>query len=282
MPRVRQFKLRNGAGQEFDMMRYDAFLYEPKGLGWGIKAETVPVGNSYHVTDETVNQPSPSGTMNFAGYAQYEEFLHFVQSGGLVLCYMPINTWRYLRVYVVIDKDEISHENNRLLCPVTFQGVSQWYEATLILNAQAEAVDEDAKLYNADYSDQYAYRYYYEDVTAGGVAVHNGALPSYWKATIYGSTTNPEWRLYVNDVLTKSGKITATIATGHSLVVNAVPSEFSIIEYDANGDLYLDQYGNSVWTTERFFELPAGDSMVLFTDDTQDTPKAQIEVYRRV
>ena len=280
MARIRQFKLRNKTGAEFDMMRKDAFFHAPAGLGWGMSISTVPVGNSYHVTDEQVNQPAPSGEMVFAGYQQYEEFLQFCQIGGLVLCYMPISTWRYLEVYISIDKTEIDHETNRLICSVTFQSHSQWYEASR-LYIPSQAVDEDAKLYDDDHLDSYAYLYNYEDTDAGGVTIMNGSLPSYFKVTFIGPTTDPEWRLYVGNTLTKSGKISASIVSGHKLVVNCVPSQYSIIEY--NGDaFYLDRYKDSDWTTERFFEIPAGESMMVFTDSTQNPPEAWVEVYKRV
>lgn len=281
MARVRQFKLRNKTGLEFDMMRKDAFFWEPTGLGWGETVSTAPVGNSYHITNQQINQPAPTGSMVFAGYKQYEEFLQFCQVGGLILCYMPISTWRYLKVFITIEKAEISHESRRLVCSVTFQSTSQWYEDAVFYVPQ-QNVDAEAKLYADEYDDQYAYTYRYEDSTAGGITITNGPLSSYFKITFVGPTTNPEWRLYVNDQLQKSGKITATIQEGHKLIVNCIPSEYSIIEYDENGDVYKDRYGDSDWTTERFFEIPGGDSLMVFTDSSQDLPTAYLEVYRRV
>lgn len=281
MARVRQFKLRNKTGQEFDMMRKDAFFWEPDGLGWGETVSTVPVGNSYHVSNQQVIQPAPSGKMVFAGYAQYEEFLQFCQVGGLILCYMPLRAWRYLEVFIEINKSEISYENNRLICDVTFQSTSQWYETAVLYRPQ-QAVDDQAKLYAAEHGDAYAYQYTYEDSTAGGVTINNGVLPSYFKVIFIGLTTNPEWRLYENGTLTKSGKINATIISGHRLEINCIPSEFSIIEYTEDGEFYRDRYGDSDWNTERFFEIPGGESQMVFTDATQDLPQAYLEVYRRV
>lgn len=281
MAQVRQFKLRNRTGQEFDMMRKDAFFWEPEGLGWGENVSTIPVGNSYRITNQRVIQPAPAGKMVFAGYKQYEEFLQFCQMGGLVLCYKPLNTWRYLEVVIDIDKTEIKPENNRLICDISFMSTSQWHETAVLYRPQ-QAIDTLAKLYADEYDESYAYTYSYEDSTAGGVTISNGPLSSYWKATFMGPTTNPEWRLYVNNELVKSGKIDASIISGHQLIINCIPSEYSIIEYDANGDVYLDRYSNSDWTTERFFEIPGGNSMMVFTDSTQDLPQAYLEVYRRV
>ena len=281
MAGVRHFKLRNKNGTEFDMMRKDAFFWEPEGLGWGESVSLVPVGNSYHITDRRINRPEPSGSMVFAGYKQYEEFLQFCQVGGLVLCYMPLTTWRYLEVTISIGKTEIKPDHNRLICDIAFIATSQWYETARGYKSTL-SVDEDGKIYAQEYSSQYAYSYFYEDSTSGGVTINNGVLPSYFKLTIKGPTTDPEWRLYVNNKLVKSGKVTANILLGHTLVINCVPNQYSIIEYDANGDVYLDRYGDSDWTTERFFEIPGGDSQMVFTDSTQGVPEAYLEVYRRV
>lgn len=281
MAYVRQFKLRNKTGAEFDMMRKDAFLMNPSGLGWGESISVVPVGNSYYRTDSRIQQSTPSGDMNFAGYAQYEEFLQFCQQGGLILCYMPQTTWRYLRCSIEISKSEISYQNHRLICGVQFTGYSQWYESSVLYRPQ-QSVDDLAKLYAGEHSGQYAYTYSYEDSTAGGITITNGALSSYWEATFMGYTVNPEWRLYVNNTLVKSGKINATIIAGHRLVIDAIPSEFSIIEYDEDGNVFRDRYGDSDWSTERFFEIPAGESQMVFTDSSQDLPTAYLEVFRRV
>lgn len=278
---VRKFKLRNKTGLEFDLMREDAWLYQPTGLGWGMTANTVPVGNSYYVTEQKINLPEPSGTMVFHSYEAYQEFLEFIQVGDIVLCYMPISTWRYLRCFVEIDKSEISYENKRLMCPITFHGVSQWYENSVLYKPQ-QAVDDEAKVYADEHNEQYAYEYVYEDATAGGILLNGGVLSSYWQITFVGPTINPEWRLYVNNELTKSGKINATILSGHRLVINGIPSAYSILEYDSDGELYRDRYGDSDWDTERFFVIPSGESTMVFTDSSQDLPNAFLEVYRRV
>ena len=281
MAYIRQFKLKNKTGLEFDMMRKDAFFHNPSGLGWGEEMSVVPVGDSYYRTKTRIQQPAPSGEMVFAGYAQYEEFLQFIQQGEVVLCYMPLNSWRYLRCTVQIDKGEISPSSHRLICAVRFTAYSQWYETSRLYIPQ-QAVDENAKLYADEYNEQYAYSYRYEDATAGGVAINNGVLSGFFQITFVGQTVNPEWRLYVNDELTKSGKINATIMAGHTLVINCIPNAYSIIEYDADGNVYKDRYGDSDWSTERFFEIPAGESTMVFTDSSQDLPQAYLEVYRRV
>ena len=134
---MRKFKLINANGQEFDLMRKDAFFNEPDGLGWGLEAETMAVGDTYIVTDRTPEKPSPAGDMVFLGYEQYREFLLFVQVGGLVLAYKPLDVWQYLDVDLTVGKSEIEPETNRLICPVSFAGSSQWYEQLKVYQSQS-------------------------------------------------------------------------------------------------------------------------------------------------
>jgi len=44
---VRQFKLINALGAEYDMTRPDALLHAPDGLGWGTEATVNRLGMTY-------------------------------------------------------------------------------------------------------------------------------------------------------------------------------------------------------------------------------------------
>lgn len=285
---VRNFKMKNGQGLEKDLTRPGYLLWQPSGLGWGVDVEVTPVGNTFVVTDEQEKRPNPSGTMVFKGYEEYNDFLQFVQYGGLSLGYRPLDSmaWRWLDCFIQIEKTEIDHENNRLLCPVNFNGTSHWYEATTVLTPQG-AVDDEAKIYLTEDEDEntvygYMYPYAYEDSTAGGLTIVSGVLPSYFRLTFIGAVTNPQWRLYVNDVLTHSGRVVCTVAAGHRLVIDTRPGRAEINEYYADGSFYLDRYGDSDFTTERFFQIPGGRSSMIITADSVGQPSVYLEVYKRV
>lgn len=179
---VRQFKLHNGLGQTFDMMRKDAFFHAPDGLGWGLSPTIAPVGETYIVTDVQPEQPAPSGEMVFAGYEQYKEFLEFVQAGGLVLGYRPLSVWYYLDVTISVHKSEIAYASKRLICPVDFSGTSQWYEQLAAYQAQESG---EGKIYS------YRYPYRYANGADETIDVQNGRLESYPKITIFGPGGKP-------------------------------------------------------------------------------------------
>ena len=280
---VRNFKIKNATGAERDLTRPGYLLWQPDGLGWGVDVEVMTVGNTFVVTDEQEKRPNPSGTMVFAGYAEYDDFLTFVQHGGLSLGYRPLDTdnWRWLDCVIQIDKSEIDHTNNHLLCPVTFNATSHWYELALELTPQG-TIDDNALIYLDNQYYGYGYPYFYEDSTAGGIAINNGVLPSYFRLTFIGPITNPVYTLYVNNEVTKRGRIICNVAANHKLIIDTRPGHAEINEYNADGSLYLDRYGDSDFTTERFFQIPGGVSAMVITAESSEQPNVTLEVFRRV
>lgn len=253
---MRQFKLINKTGAEFDLMRTDAFLYEPEGLGWGYETDYTEVDDAIIPLDSKLTHPSPSGSMVFDGYAEYAEFLAFIQVGGLVLAYMPLSTWQYLEVSAVLGKSEIKPDTNKLICEIEFDGLSYWYETPIV----------------------YA--------STGGTtgAINNGALSSFCRIEIEGAAVNPVWTLYdSNAVVISSGKVTATIPSGDTLVIDSRPRSMEIAEYDSNGDLVGSVYASSDFSTERFIVIPSGTGYYMtFSDDGGAMGDITVEVFKRV
>lgn len=279
MGRVRSFRLKNAYGEYWDLMQKDAFFYQPKGLGWGRAVKTERVGNSFIVVDDQTVTQTVSGIMVFTGYQNYKDFLQFCIPGGLVLCYTPINTERYLECSMIIQKSEINYETGKLECEVEFNPTSEWYENTLLLRPQQQ-IDDYAKIYLDEHG--YAYDYAYEDSTSGGITITNEGLPSYFRIKFFGLAENPSWRLYVSNELVHSGKLNATIPQDHYLIVNTIPSQMEISEYDGDGNFYLDRFGDIDYTQNPIFTIPSGESMMVFTDDSTSVPNVALEVFKRV
>ena len=272
---MRQFKLINGLGAEFDLMRKDAWLHDPQGLGFGWEASVQRVGNTFALLDSDELQPAPTGEMMFAGYAQADEFRAFCAEGGLRLAYKPLSTWRYLDVVVALDQGELDTATKLLRCPVTFTGTSQWYESEIAYEAQKPTGEAEKKY-------PYTYAYTYVQTETGTVLIHNGALPSYPRLTIRGPVLNPSWTLYVGGKKQAEGRVNCRIDAQHKLVIECNPAAMEIAEYTLSGDFVGDRYGDSDFSTARFFALPPGDSSVTFAQEETAAITAWVEVSRRV
>lgn len=270
---VRQFNLTNANGQVFDLMRKDAFLYKPDGLGWGEDTTVMAVGDSYVKTNTEPEKPAPSGQMVFAGYKQYNEFLAFVQVGGLTLGYSTLGKWIYLDVSLSISKGEIDEKSMRLLCDVNFTSLSGWYEKLKSYQAQGAG---GGKTYS------YTYPYAYTSSAPGTVDIPNGNLPSYPKITIFGPVTNPFWALYQGATRLQTGRLKLTVPDGNKLVIDSHPATMEIAEYTRGGQFIANRYGDSDFTTTRLFMLPAGQCSVVFTQDGVGVVDAFVEVKKRV
>lgn len=275
IPNVRQFKLINGNGAEYDMTRPEALLHSPSGLGWGTERTISRLGMTYVAIDEREKRQTPSGEMIFRTYAEYATFLAFIQVGGLVLRYRPESTWYYVRCLASIDKSEIRVSNNHLICPITFTLTSYWYEK-IIKQTSSAVMTENAKQYD------YTYDYQYQ-LSASNAFDFDLSLPSYFKITIFGECINPVWTLSVNGVTQKTGKLNTTILTGTKLVVNTDPKDMAIWLYNAStGASIQNEYGNSDFSTTRIFALPRGKSTLAITSDDLTTPQVAVEVMSHV
>lgn len=222
---MREFKLINATGAAFDLMRTDAFFHAPEGLGVANDLSISRVGDSYLVTDSRDAQPKPSGEMVFKGYAQYDEFLAFCRVGGLVLGYKPLDTWLYLDCWADISKGEISRDNNRLVCGVSFTGVSNWY---------AKAVEYKA---NVDTGVGKVYGYH-EDTAACSAA---SAL------TLDAAKANGITALRVNGLITQAGTGTATPANVRAISGVAASATVGGTAYSVStGALYTGDYADLV------------------------------------
>lgn len=274
IPFVRQFKLINGHGAEYDMTRPEALLHAPDGLGWGTEATINRLGMTYIRINEKEIHQQPTGEMVFRDYTEYANFLSFVQVGDLQLAYKPRNTWYYVRCLISINKSEIKPEHNHLICPVTFTTTSYWYERIVAQTSEPEE-SEFSKTYSYTYSYQYG---------AGTVNAFDFdlALPSYFKLTIFGEATNPAWRLVVNDAIVKTGKVTGSIGSSQKLIVSTNPKEMEIRLYTLGGTRINNLYGSSDFSTERIFSLPQGQSQLQVTSDDETPPKVMIEVMKHV
>lgn len=271
---VRQFKLLNALGQEYDMTRPDALLHDPDGLGWGTEATVERLGMTYIGIDEREIRQTPTGEMIFRSYEEYGRFLSFCQQGGLVLCYKPINTWYYCECLISVNKSEIEWENDHLICPVEFSLLSYWYERVVAQTGQ-QGESESEK--------QYAYTYSYQyGAGTSNVFNINCDLPSYFRLQIMGEATNPSWRLVVNGEIVKTGKVNATFTANQKLVINTNPKEVCIDRYNKNGTLISSVYGLSDFSTDRLFALPQGQSQLQVQTDDATPPTVILEVLKHV
>lgn len=271
---VRNFKIINKYGAEWDLMDVPkSFFINPTGLGWGMEAKFERIGYTYYTVDENEKRSQVKGTVVFDGYETYAGFLEFIQQGGLVFAYKPLDTWYYVRCIARIDKSEINYNTSTLECPITIDCKSYWYRLTELQTATG----------NTNSAKEYAYEYPYTYEQEGqNIFKLNCRLPSYFKLTVFGECEDPAWTLYADDEEICKGAISYTIPAGHKMVVDTYPESAAIRLYDRSGNPVRNLYAYSDSSTMRLFALPQGRSTLVVTTTSQSTPTVVLEVMEHV
>lgn len=269
---MRQFKLINAVGVEWDMMQPDGFFYLPQGLGYSRTISTIRAGADYLISDEFLNQKSPYGEMVFRTYVQFQNFVSFVTNDDpLYLYYNPAGTtWYRIRCKVSsLSKSEMS-QPGILRCPITFSCLGTWSE--LVTVTQSEMETGVGKIYT------YTYPYTYADTTIATALISNGALESPLRLNIFGPVEDPYWALIQSGQNVAAGRVNITIPDGNKLVVDANPSSMQIAEYTINGEFVADRYADSDFSTERFIYAPPGESTLSATNASGGKIRVVVEL----
>lgn len=269
---MRKFSVINAKGTIFNMMRIDAFFSDPSGLGTKAKNSYTKAGISFINTKSAIEQKKPSGTMNFTGYKQYDEFMDVIKFKPLVLVYEPYegNVLYMDCDSYEITKTEISHKTNRLECKIKFNGTSTWYR-------KVKALKNESLHKGKKYS--YRYPYIYTELASGVINITNQSnLPAYAKITVLGPVKNPSWVLMKSGKTVATGKIDLTLKKGQRLVVNSDPTNLEICVCDENNQILEDAYEKSDFSTDRFIYPPPGESKLSFSHEDANEMKIWVEV----
>ncbi len=269
---MRQFYLLNGNGAKFDLMTSAGFFHAPEGLGSAKTQSFLRTGDFYKRTENYESQKSPSGEMIFRNYSDYHTFAMFIQIEPLILVYKPLDTEYRLNCTVSkFEKSEISHENNRLICPITFTGTSKWYDLRSAITSHP--LGDDAKRY------PYTYDYKYYDSLSGVIEGYNNSpndVPCVLR--IRGYCLNPTWVLSTNNVQISSGSVSVELIDGEQLVVNSRDDNLEIAKYSLQNEYLANLYQDAAIDRENFLYIPSGNFKITINDESLSDITASLEL----
>ena len=273
---VRQFKLINSTGLEWDLMRHDSFLADPAGLGLAKENEYMPIGSTYELTKNNPAQKTPAFRMIFKNYEIFRKFSDFIAYTPLKLAYLPAYSsaeWAYLDgSFSFLDKTEIDGDLKRLACDCTFEATSMWY---IPRPARKTADDvESPKKY------PYKYDYQYADELNGYIRVFNGASESSSALiSILGPITNPSWYVSVNNDVLASGSVEVNIPEGNKMIVNSKDGHLEVAEYNASTNAFIrNLYQFTDFDRETFVRFPPGNSVLFIAGTNEGSINAWVEI----
>lgn len=149
---IRNFYFENEIGQRIDCQKINGnlFFYNVSGLGYEEEIEYEQVDDNFIVNKRRMKQNQINGDLEFYNmtYDEYCNFVDFILSASsLKLVYVPKKTIRteYYRDIDLfkIDKGE-EDEYKTLVCPISMNATSLWYEAKEVVYA-IDTVDNELR-----------------------------------------------------------------------------------------------------------------------------------------
>lgn len=282
---MRNFTLYDNDGNSYDITaKYSAFFYAVAGLGYEDDAQFQRVNERYKLLSKYRNQSKISGTIKFwqpNAEQTYFEFAQFCQNEPLIMRYAPKSGHKYdsgfdkayvsrtglylpfkaiayesyyRRGYVTkIDKTDVV--GNCLEITIEFSALTPWYKVESDYNYGGES--SPGKSYD------YTYPYNYSGSVSNAVTINSDSRQqSPGKIIIMGGCTDPTWNHYLNGELKATGKVNAEILPNHKLVIDTTTIPYSIMEFDAQGNLVADLYQSSDFATQRFIRFEYGENVI--------------------
>lgn len=269
---VRQFKLINKKGIEYNLTVRSHFLHSPEGLGFARDSKFQRAGNVFKRISTRFTQPQVTCEIFFPdpkAYDKYFDFLQFSGDGELTLVYSPSQ-----KAYsATCELSEVQKEERQacgLNVKVILSLTSLWYEIVSAFNDSSEV--EGGKIYD------YTYDYTYEDSVRNSVSFNSDTyIDSPLKIYIYGLAVNPIWRYYNNNVLVGTGKVSGTIPQGNLLLIDTTVIPYQIKQLDNLLNEVSDMYALSDFSTERFFHMKHGNNRISVAHEGTSPIKVRTE-----
>lgn len=159
---VRQFFIENEFGARKSFMTRLGFLNNPDGFGYAMnRAYESSKNGFYEITKEEYEQPNPTGDLVFLGndpYKDARDLIDWIETQNeLKLGYCPygINEFYMDVVFNSISKTERA-TNGVLTCPVSFDGLTPWYDKYPLVFTFTSEPETNYKRYEYRYPYRYA------------------------------------------------------------------------------------------------------------------------------
>lgn len=278
---VRQFRLINEKGQEFNLMDLynSCFLSEPDGLGYSYNTTYEQVGNSFFETLRNVQQAQITGIANFSSYDNFRSLVDYIEGSeslrfGYKIPYKNLPVKEYFKDINIqnIGKGQIDTDGI-LRCPITFDCLSLWYEENRTIystSAQANEIRWDFK-WDSKFVD-------YNNRTLE--YINKGHVPAPVLIKIKGPVTNPTLTLKVEGQVYQEVEVNVTLQEYEAFEYCTLTNSFYIRKENTDGTYtnlfdqeYIDPANNNV------IKFPQGKSCELIMSAENEILNAEVSVY---
>lgn len=276
--RVRRFLIENEKGQRFrlDNLNEGCFLTSPSDLGYSYSINFVQQGYNFIENNRKIEQKKPNGILYFKSYDRVKEFCDFIESSRKLkwIYIIPFKSEEkiYYRDVSIIKLDKTEKKGKWLACPVSFAGISLWYEQNETI-FKIETYEDEMR-YNYRWNSRYI------DYNTRAIQFNNrGHVEAPIQVEINGFVQNPKISIFVDDEEYASIKIPITINEYEKLLYSSKVGEIYIQKQNTDGtkvSLWKNQYIDI--KKQNIFKLPLGVSEVRLTAD-DDVLNAKLTIF---
>lgn len=274
---MRKFYLVNELNTRYDLQNINTngFLASPSGLGYSVNITYTRIGNAFLEESREPEQGTIDGSVYFKGYAEYQDFINFIESSEkLRLIYKPLEIEYFRDVdFTSITKTEIDPSTGCLICPIQVKCKGLYYTED---NKQfiMEHIEGESRY-------DLPFPFTFNDYSSIGVTYTNtGHIESDLLAEVHGYIENPILDLYVNKIRKYRVVFNITVQSGQKLLYSAKDGNNYVMLEDVDGSQTnvidcLDLANNN------FFKMPKGISSINLSSATGVLNKVVFRIMTR-
>jgi hypothetical protein len=209
-------------------------LTSPKGLGYSNNSEFEQLGNTFVENNRKIEKKDPSGTIYFKDYDKCKEFIDFVESSEKLrwIYIIPFeNTEKtYYRDVSIKEFEKTEKQSKMLACPVTFNGLSLWYEENTVIYTIEPLTNEMRWdfMWDSSFTDYDTRNLKY---------INQGHVEAPILVEMSGHLVNPKIELYVEGELYQTVAFTTEIAEYEKLLYGTKENDFYINKQNTDGTI---------------------------------------------
>lgn len=277
--RVRRFLLENEKGQQFNMndLKEGCFLASPTNLGYSNNSEFEQIGNTFIESIRKIEKKDPSGIVYFKSYDRCKEFIDFIEkSYKLKFIYIiPFENGdkTFYRDVSIKELDKSEKRIKMLACPITFNGLSLWYEQITNIYTTESRLGEIR--WNIKWDSRFA-----DYDTRILQYINEGHVEAPILVEISGHVINPYIELYVEGQLYQTVHFNTEILDYEKLLYGTKENDFYVKRQNTDGtteDLY-NNYDDYVldFSNDNVIRLPKNRSCELRLKADNEITNAQV------
>lgn len=301
---MRYFKLENSAAipETFDITTEEYFFHDISGLGFDEDNSFQRVGPLWRLESSAYRQKTITGKMCFTDrgistpYEKYENFIRFISSDPLYICYWPHGlSGKVYRKRVRVSCLEKSEINKYGVIDerIEFTPYTAWFERVYAENVVIDTSDSARWIWDQGAlwrdsaldpipsgGDEVRYKFGGESMNTVSLNCEIG-ITGLAKLTIKGPAVNPSWSHYVDGELVSAGGVDTylglTLLDTESLVIDNTSGSHTMTVHNLVTGVKRNVYSLRDFDKKCFIDIKGGTNSISVSSADSSSVKIELE-----